>query len=229
MAIVRPNQKDLTQNDWSKFINAINAMHGIGAKSPAYRDFVKLHVDAMSPTGMSWKVHTMKMMGMIMHGTNFLAWHRQFLISFEKSLGMPIPYWDWISDPNIPSALNDNALLTQWGVTREWDSSQMPIADEVLNATKSKKFSSFQTKLERGAHADVHVAVGGTMNSASSPADPIFFLHHANIDRIWFNWQKSNSDIPKNKDDTLKPGPPIQGVLISSILDTSSLNYSYSQ
>ena len=35
-------------------------------------------------------------------------------------------------------------------------------------------FSTFQRKLELGAHGDVHVAVGGAMSGASSPADPLF-------------------------------------------------------
>lgn len=30
----------------------------------------------------------------------------------------------------------------------------------------------------------------GTMNLPTSPNDPIFFLHHANVDRLWAIWQK---------------------------------------
>lgn len=26
----------------------------------------------------------------------------------------------------------------------------------------------------------------------TSPADPIFYLHHANLDRLWWSWQKLN-------------------------------------
>jgi tyrosinase len=26
-----------------------------------------------------------------------------------------------------------------------------------------------------------------------SPADPLFFLHHTNLDRLWWNWQLQNS------------------------------------
>lgn len=29
----------------------------------------------------------------------------------------------------------------------------------------------------------------------ASPGDPIFYLHHTNLDRIWWNWQKL--DLPK--------------------------------
>jgi tyrosinase len=26
----------------------------------------------------------------------------------------------------------------------------------------------------------------------ASPADPIFFMHHANLDRVWWSWQVRN-------------------------------------
>jgi tyrosinase len=38
-------------------------------------------------------------------------------------------------------------------------------------------------------HNAVHVWVGGQMQTGSSPNDPVFFLHHANIDRLWSQWQ----------------------------------------
>lgn len=38
-------------------------------------------------------------------------------------------------------------------------------------------------------HNRVHLWVGGSMMPASSPDDPIFFLHHCNIDRLWALWQ----------------------------------------
>ncbi|MGE5347514.1 MAG: tyrosinase family protein, partial [Acidithiobacillales bacterium] len=34
--------------------------------------------------------------------------------------------------------------------------------------------------------------LGGDMATAASPTDPLFFLHHANIDRIWSEWQKAH-------------------------------------
>ncbi|MCJ1267669.1 hypothetical protein MMC22_007555 [Lobaria immixta] len=42
-----------------------------------------------------------------------------------------------------------------------------------------------------GPHAAGHQAVGGDMGDFfSSPADPMFHLHHAQVDRLWTQWQQ---------------------------------------
>ncbi len=225
MAIIkRPNQRDLTVSEWKDFINKINLMHGVDAKAPAYREFVNLHVDAMSMAGMSWGVHTM---GAGMRGRNFLAWHRQFLLAFEKRLGISLPYWDWIADPDIPTHLNNKVNLKKWSVKRSWDPDEMPSEGQLESQIRPKKFSAFQSSLEGGAHAAVHNAIGGNMASSASPSDPIFYLHHANIDRIWANWQiKNPTSNPPNKNEILQHAP-IEGVMVSKVLKISSLGYSY--
>lgn len=38
-------------------------------------------------------------------------------------------------------------------------------------------------------HNRVHVWIGGDMAPATSPNDPVFYLNHANVDRIWESWQ----------------------------------------
>ena len=50
-------------------------------------------------------------------------------------------------------------------------------------------FSSFTGLLEAQPHNTVHVKVGGWMGDPNTAAqDPIFWLHHANIDRLWERW-----------------------------------------
>ncbi len=39
-------------------------------------------------------------------------------------------------------------------------------------------------------HNRVHRWVGGLMNSGASPNDPVFWLHHAFMDRLWEQWRK---------------------------------------
>ena len=45
--------------------------------------------------------------------------------------------------------------------------------------------------LEAGPHDAIHGDIGGPMGSFNTAAlDPIFWLHHANIDRLWTVWLK---------------------------------------
>ena len=36
-------------------------------------------------------------------------------------------------------------------------------------------------------HNNIHVWVRGSMKRGESPRDPVFFLNHSNVDRIWAN------------------------------------------
>jgi hypothetical protein len=45
-----------------------------------------------------------------------------------------------------------------------------------------------QGTLEALPHNQVHNSIGGWMPTPASPRDPIFFMHHCNIDRIWAVW-----------------------------------------
>ena len=44
-----------------------------------------------------------------------------------------------------------------------------------------------------GIHGPGHFGVGGEAGDMfSSPGEPLFYLHHANIDRIWWKWQSAD-------------------------------------
>jgi Common central domain of tyrosinase len=111
---VRKSQARLSAGEWRDFVAAVDATHGMGIPAPRYRDFVRVHVDAMTTAeGMRWGVHTMQDMGMV--GRNFLAWHRQFLVQLERRLqvvrpGLSVPYWDWTRDRALPPQLSSRAL-----------------------------------------------------------------------------------------------------------------------
>jgi tyrosinase len=47
-----------------------------------------------------------------------------------------------------------------------------------------------QTREPAWMHNRVHVWVGGDMGPGTSPNDPIFFLNHCNVDRIWEGWMR---------------------------------------
>lgn len=66
--------------------------------------------------------------------------------------------------------------------------------------------------LEANPHNLVHTEVGGSGGLMSYPdfaaLDPIFYLHHANIDRLWAGW---NQKYPNPKVDAWVKGPTASG------------------
>lgn len=83
--------------------------------------------------------------------------------------------------------------ITPRSVQRELGES-LPKPNDVETAAKATDFdgpryndgsTGFRPNLEANLHNQVHTWVGGDMGPFSSPNDPVFFLHHCNVDRIW--------------------------------------------
>lgn len=49
---------------------------------------------------------------------------------------------------------------------------------------------------ETELHNPVHAWIGGNMREASSPNDPIFFLHHCYLDLLWERWKHQHPNTP---------------------------------
>ena len=88
-------------------------------------------------------------------------------------------------------------------------------------------------------HNRVHLWVGGNMVPMTSPHDPIFFLHHSFVDKLWADWQAlqmKNNPAWAPHYAPLKDGPPghnIDDVLVPfthtvhGMLDIRKLGYRY--
>ena len=58
-------------------------------------------------------------------------------------------------------------------------------------------------------HGQGHNYIGGEMASGgAAPNDPIFFLHHANVDRLWAMWQDANRKSAETAADYGNPAFP---------------------
>ncbi|MET0624732.1 MAG: tyrosinase family protein [Pyrinomonadaceae bacterium] len=87
-------------------------------------------------------------------------------------------------------------------------------------------------------HNRVHVWVGGSMLPMTSPNDPVFFLHHCNVDRLWARWllcspspgyqPASGGPAGHNLNDTMWPWNT-RGEMRrpADVLDHIALGYSY--
>lgn len=131
----------------------------------------------------------------------FWAWHRMYLYWFErivrKQSGMydwAIPYWDWTNpaERSLPAPFRTSGNLLYEASRNAGVNAGNPLSTSlgtsVNNAMGLLNYFSTQSAIN-GPHGSVHVAVGGKMQSVSSAAqDPIFWVHHAQVDRLWNLW-----------------------------------------
>jgi len=91
----------------------------------------------------------------------------------------------------------------------------LPSRASVFEALEMNVFSDFRPALESGSglgagHANMHDGVHGWMSgdmaAMSSPNDPIFFMHHAQIDRIWAIWQRKHPGVVNYNDANINVG-----------------------
>ena len=78
-------------------------------------------------------------------------------------------------------------------------------------------------------HNGLHVWVGGFMVTLRSSFDPIFWCHHANVDRQWWIWQRKygNSTVPQAQRDFIcRPFRFIDN-RAEAFFDTRRLGYEY--
>jgi tyrosinase len=182
---VRKDHRKLTSDEQNRFLNAFTQINALGALGP----LVDIHSNA---------VHQM-------HGNpRFLPWHRIYLLRMEELLMMIdptvcIPYWKSSEEQAFPSWLlgftpTVNLSSGPHTVTRNIGAfAFLPTAASVAAVMGNATFNAFAPTLE-GVHNSGHVWVGGSMLSVpTAPADPVFWMHHAEIDRLWAEWQGSHA------------------------------------
>jgi tyrosinase len=186
------------------------------------------------------------------HENLFLPWHRAYLYYFELALReveptLALPWWDWTTSPEIPPAYtqatdpsgNENVLtkapVKPWGPAKDAppetfrEVGKAPVPGPPYDLTYvmgATSYSDFEERLWE-IHDTVHVWVGGTMGNPDWAAyDPLFWAHHAMVDRVWRIWQHSNpgANPPANLLDTpLEP----RGMRVRDTLEVRSLGYDY--
>lgn len=91
--------------------------------------------------------------------------------------------------PTFPTQAQVDDVIQNWPVydTAPWRTTS-------AGSFRNRLEGWLTTAGEAGSqlHNSVHVWVGGDMGPGTSPNDPVFFLHHNNIDRIWAAWQHAH-------------------------------------
>ncbi|PVU90898.1 hypothetical protein BB561_004667 [Smittium simulii] len=88
------------------------------------------------------------------------------------------------------------------GKIEPWSTPELLTSDMQL----AEGYDDFRSRIEFGLHGQVHNGLGGDLRSMFSPNDAVFFLHHANLDRLWWKWQnlKLTNILDYNGEDNLK-------------------------
>ncbi|WMJ09554.1 tyrosinase family protein [Nitrosomonas sp. sh817] len=194
----RKEQNSLFPNEWDAFIAALKQLRN-STSTRNYDYFTEIHTHH-------------KHRGQAHEKYTFLPWHREYLLMFEDALvlidpNVTLPYWNWVTNPEIPSRLADAA---EWGVIRDMNAGDRispKRKDDVELAMKKTTYAAFHDRID-GPHGAVHVQIGGYDRIArrpigemadieKSPRDILFWLHHAYLDKLWHDWGEANpNEIP---------------------------------
>jgi hypothetical protein len=188
----------------------------------------------------------------------FLPWHRHFLFRLEQELisidaRITLPYWDWTRADSrslevepwlsfFGGRSNSGGRFDHWDYTRtqpEPAVNTLPTLAAIKEELRNKNSFTEYRAIECQSHFPGHTWTGGTMNSPRSPADPLFYLHHCNIDRLWAIWQLNNPGAEQYSTDR-NPGcdtlsipavalnsPMVAGATPASMLDHRAVGYQY--
>jgi hypothetical protein len=203
--IARKEVRDTTTAEWDQYVAAFKVMNGNGELAR----FVGYHQRAWSLYHQNEKflpfhrIYLLEFERLLMsHGAPFLpywdsTWESQnpaqSPVLQERYMGAN----DGEFIINGPFARGEYTVTVGGGpLIRQYS----PETDEVLYARVlieddvmiKPQFSTFSELLENGPHASVHSIIGGSsgqMSKSTSPEDPIFWVHHAFVDKLWYEHQ----------------------------------------
>jgi hypothetical protein len=180
----------------------------------------------------------------------FLAWHRAFLYFHERILqtfegaDFRLGVWDWEAGTAAPRQYVDWAaryfecpLLLCGGLT-PCLKDYLPVSRINLQSWLLPNFagsSSDGGSAFDGPHTQIHNSTGSLLSDFSvAAAHPLFYAHHANIDRFWEYWRNHQSGQFLDDHGWLdskfyfydEESRPVY-VCIRDLLDTERLGYFY--
>jgi tyrosinase len=208
MVRIRKNANTLTPEERDRFVSAFAQLNNQGAGR--FADFRDMHTQVSSPQAhgapgfLPW------------HRAYLLDLERE-LQAIDPSVALP--YWRFdqaapnlftldffgVSDPIGTVQFSNTNPLQFWttdgvqGINRRplnnWNPATQPgpsIITEAQTLALGTQYPAFRT-MEGNPHGTAHTRWGGSISSIPTAAkDPLFFLLHCNVDRLWAKWQRLN-------------------------------------
>ena len=206
--------------------------------------------------GLSWERQTRIHHTDSQHNNGlFLPWHRQQLVHMERIVArltghdaFAMPYWDWQEHRFLPAWICDrDSPLYERDRERGVDELDFAAARWAKSPYTAKLasdgFETFCGKLPEGAgmvegygHNHIHQLIGGAMkHPRTSARDPMFWLHHSNVDRVWATWHRNRGRDLYPAEWTARTvggfvdaeGQPVGELPVAGTLETRPLGYDY--
>jgi tyrosinase len=145
---------------------------------------------------------------------------------------------DSLPDSTVGPAIISQILIQSpfetFGTSRPIDSSGQP-QNNLDQSWIICEHCGTEGTLEATPHDLVHVFVGGLMGQSNSALDPIFMMHHCNLDRIWWMWiQAGGTDSPDPlwsgmtfQNNFFNPDGTPYSPMVSDLLVPEPLGYTY--
>ncbi|MHB8271960.1 tyrosinase family protein [Bradyrhizobium sp.] len=219
---VRRDVMDMADNDpfFKKYGDAVAAMHKL--PSADRRNWIrqaKTHADFCRHGEISflhWHRHYINFFEAI---CSEMIGDPDFALPYwnwsKKSGVMPAPFYDiqelnvvhW-NDPGVYNGQNWGPVnsVPKRGLTKGKGLLNDPVRGGSFTLAKINSIKNlpdadtFEAGLEGSPHNDGHVVSGALANGQTghigdglSPLDPIFWLHHCMVDRVWAEWQRTHT------------------------------------
>jgi tyrosinase len=228
MVRIRKNANTLTPGERDRFVAAFAQLNNQGLGR--FRDFRDMHTTVSD-------LQSHRAPGFLPWHRSYLLDLERELQAIDPSVSLP--YWRFdqaaptlfttdfigVSAPNGTVQFSNNNPLQFWttdnvlGVNRRplnnWNPATQP-APIVINEAQTLALGGASNlyRLFRGMegnpHGQTHVSFGGSISSIGTAAkDPLFFLLHCNVDRLWAKWQRQkgrfNQALASSYDTTTPP------------------------
>jgi tyrosinase len=195
---------------------AITAMRALPISNPVSWSYqAAIHGTTATPVRTAWNTCQHGNFFFLSWHRMYLYWFERIVRSKSGMASWALPYWNYIPGTSVaatdsrklplpfrsPANAATNPLFTtNRGGMNSGTAFNTTIADASVALAQtaftgpSVNFGGNNPgsgQLELKPHNQVHVAVAGWMgNPLFAAQDPIFWLHHANIDRYWNVWLK---------------------------------------
>ncbi|WZP00961.1 tyrosinase family protein [Isosphaeraceae bacterium EP7] len=217
---IRKNAYDLTDLEWTTFERGVAAMKRIPKQAAPSWDFqANMHgypPGEPGPILAGWHTCQHGNWWFLPWHRAYLLYFEKIIRAYSGDPGFMLPYWDWTRpdqqslparflNPDSPLydgsraseinggwPINENAV--SWPVVAGQTTFSTPTKGSGIGSQRvtSSGDEGSHGAMETYCHDLVHDSIGGQMGNPDTAArDPIFWLHHANVDRLWSAWLRA--------------------------------------